>query len=380
MRILVAADSFKDALPASGVCKALAAGIRRARPDAQVTEFPLADGGEGTFDVLAYHLGLQTIGAETLDPLFRPIRAPYGLSAGGDTAFVEMAKASGLQLLRPEERNPLRTTTLGTGLLLADAQRRGAARAVLAIGGSATNDGGTGMAAALGWRFLDAGGHDLQPTGESLSRIARILPPEKPVAFQQVEVICDVTNPLYGPDGAARVYAIQKGADPAAVAALDAGLRHLAQLTEQQLNRPGLAHIPGSGAAGGLGFGALVFLHATLRRGIDLILDLTRFDEALARADLVVTGEGKLDGQTLHGKLIHGICQRANRRGVPVVAFCGRLEASPEQISAIGLQQAICINDKDGPLAELLARTWENLERAVGKLIWPGNSVEWREK
>lgn len=367
MRILVAADSFKDALPAAGVCQALAAGIRRARPDAQVTEFPLSDGGEGAFDVLAHHLALQTIEVETFDPLFRPIRASYGLNAGGDTAFVEMASASGLQLLRPAERNPLRTTTFGAGLLLADAQRRGAARVILAIGGSATNDGGTGMAAALGWRFIDVNGHDLPPTGESLGRIARILPPDTTFNLQQVEVICDVTNPLFGPDGAAAVYAPQKGAAPPVVAELDAGLRHLAQLTERQLHRPGLADMPGAGAAGGLGFGAMAFLNATLHRGIDLVLDLTRFDEALARADLVVTGEGKLDGQTLHGKLIHGICRRAARRGVPVTAFCGRIEASPEQIRAIGLHRAICINDTELPLPELLARTAENLERSADK-------------
>lgn len=368
MHVLIAADSFKDALPAARVCQALAAGIRRARPDVQITEFPLSDGGEGAFEVLARHLGLQTIGAETVDPLFRPIRASYGLSAGGDTAFVEMARASGLQLLRPEERNPLHTTTFGTGLLLADAQRRGAIRAVLAIGGSATNDGGTGMAAALGWRFLDASGHELPPTGESLRRIARILPPEAATELRQVDVICDVTNPLYGPEGAAAVYAPQKGATSPAVAELDAGLRQLARTTEQQLRRPGLAHVPGAGAAGGLGFGALAFLNATLYRGIDLVLDLTRFDEALARADLVVTGEGKLDGQTLHGKLIHGICRRAARRGAPVIAFCGRIEASPEQIRAIGLQRAICINETDRPLPELLAQTGENLERAAEKM------------
>ncbi|MCK6695423.1 MAG: glycerate kinase [Thermoanaerobaculia bacterium] len=369
MHVLVAADSFKDALSADRVCQALANGIRRAKPDAQVTEFPLSDGGEGAFDVLAHHLALQTVVAETFDPLFRPIRASYGLGAGGRTAFVEMAGASGLQLLRPEERNPLHTTTFGTGMLLADAQRRGATRLILAIGGSATTDGGTGMAAALGWQFTDTQGRELPPTGESLGRIARILAPAKALQLQQVEVICDVTNPLFGPDGAAAVYAPQKGANPSAVAELEAGLQHLAQLAEQQLHRPGLAHIPGAGAAGGLGFGAMAFLNATLHRGIDLILDLTHFDEILARADLVVTGEGKLDGQTLHGKLIQGICQRAARRGVPVIAFCGHVEASPEQIQAIGLQQAVGINDIELPLPELLARTGEHLERAAEKMM-----------
>lgn len=371
MRILIAADSFKDALSASGVCRALANGIRRAQPGASVTEFPLADGGEGTYDVLTVHLGLHTVLADTVDPLFRPMQAPYGLSADGRTAFVEMAKASGLPLLRREERNPLHTTTLGTGLLVADALRRGATRTVLAIGGSATNDGGIGMAAALGWRFLDTGGRKLSPTGAALRHIARILPPETPALSEQVDVICDVTNPLFGPDGAASVYGPQKGADAGAVALLDAGLQHLSRLVEQQLGRPGLAHIPGAGAAGGLGFGALAFLDATLRRGIEVVLDLTRFDDALAHADLVFTGEGKLDGQTLHGKLIQGICQRAARFGVPVVAFCGRLDATPEQVRATGLQEAVCINTVELPLPEMLARTAANLERAA-ELFWSG--------
>lgn len=368
MRILIAADSFKDALSAPRVCRAIATGIRRIHPDAQITEFPLADGGEGTFGVLTYHLDLKTVEAETLDPLFRPLRATYGLSADGQTAVVEMAAASGLQLLRPEERDPLRTTTLGTGLLLADALRRGATHVVLAIGGSATNDGGVGMASALGWRFLDTAGQEIRPMGGTLHRIARIVAPDGPNTFKQVEVICDVTNPLLGTTGAAQVYGPQKGADAAAVTALDAGLQHLEQLVEWQLGRPGLAHTPGAGAAGGLGFGAMAFLDATLRRGIDLVLDLTHFDVALAGADLVITGEGQLDGQTLHGKLIHGICQRAAPFGVPVVALCGRLAATPEQVRAIGLQQAISINEVELPLPEMLARTEENLER-VGERV-----------
>ncbi len=368
MRILVAADSFKDALSAPRVCRAIATGIRQAHLDAQVTEFPLSDGGEGAFEVLAYHLNLKTVEAATVDPLFRPMQASYGLSPDGRTAFVEMAKTSGLQLLRPEARNPLHTTTLGTGMLLADAQRRGATRVVLAIGGSATNDGGIGMAVALGWRFLDTQGREISPVGGQLHQIARIVPPDTPGTLTGVEVICDVTNPLYGPVGAAQVYGPQKGADEATVATLDAGLQHLAQLVEQQWNRPGLAQIPGAGAAGGLGYGAVAFLQATLRRGIDLMLDLTHFDDALAQADLVITGEGQLDGQTLHGKLIHGICRRAARFGVPVIALCGRLAATPEQVQAIGLQQAISINKVELPLPEMLARTEENLERAGQEL------------
>lgn len=365
MRILIASDSFKDALSAPDVCRAIAAGIRQKYPDAEVIEFPLADGGEGTFEVLSLHLGLQTVETDTVDPLFRPIRAPYGLSADGHTALIEMAKASGLQLLKPDERNPLNTSTFGTGLLLADARRRGVKHVVLAIGGSATNDAGTGMASALGWRFSDVAGQAVKPVGGSLGSIAGILPPSDLQAFERVDVICDVTNPLYGPQGAAYVYGRQKGADDEAIAQLDAGLQHFAQIAENQLNKPGLPEMPGTGAAGGMGFGAMIFLGATLRRGIDLVMDLTRFDQALESADLVITGEGKLDGQTLHGKLIHGICQRAGKSGVPVIALCGQLTATAEQIAQIGLQKAYSINEKQLPLAEMLARTGENLTRAA---------------
>lgn len=365
MRILIASDSFKDALSAPDVCRAIAGGIGRRYPEAEIVEFPLADGGEGTFEVLALHLGLQTVETDTVDPLFRPIRAPYGLSADGHTALIEMAKASGLQLLEPGERNPLNTTTFGTGLLLADAFRRGVKHAVLAIGGSATNDAGTGMAAALGWQFRDADWQAVKPTGRSLEQIVKILPPADYQAFERVEVICDVTNSLYGPQGAAHVYGRQKGADDEAIALLDAGLRHFAQIAERQLGKPGLAALPGAGAAGGTGFGAMVFLGATLRRGIDLVMDLTHFDQALESADLVITGEGKLDGQTLHGKLIHGICQRARRKSVPVIALCGQLTATHEQIAQIGLRNAYSINDTELPLPEMLARTAENLTRAA---------------
>ncbi len=210
MNILVAADSFKDALNALEVCEAIELGIRAALPEAKIRLCPLADGGEGTYEVLALPLNLHPVEILATDPLFRPITAPYGCSAGGEIAFVEMAKTAGLQLLAPEERNPLWTTSFGTGLQIADALRRSVPQIVLAIGGSATNDAGIGMAAALGWQFLDKNGKALSPVGESLGHITTIVPPvNRPDA--NVEVICDVTNPLFGPMGAASIYAGQKG-------------------------------------------------------------------------------------------------------------------------------------------------------------------------
>lgn len=363
MRILIAPDSFKDALSSAQVCAAIAVGLRLRYPDAELIAFPLADGGEGTGAVLQAHLGLRPVELSVADPLLRPISAAYGLSADGAVAVVEMARASGLELLSREERDPLATSTFGTGQMIADACARGARRIVLAIGGSATNDGGVGAAAALGWTFLDAQGAALPPVGGALGRLARVVPPAAPLGAQ-VEVICDVTNPLVGPLGAAHVYGRQKGADAAAVALLDAGLARLDAI----VGRPGLAATPGAGAAGGLGFGAMAFMDARLRRGIDLVMDLTGFDAALTGVDLVITGEGRLDGQTLHGKLIEGVCARARAAGARVIALCGDLAATPDQIRAIGLSAAYGINPEPRPLAELLAQTAQSLERTAASL------------
>lgn len=367
MRILIASDSFKDALPAAEVCRSIAEGLRQNQGNADIALFPLADGGEGTFEVLAFHLDLHAVEVDTFDPLLRPIRASYGLSADGSTAVVELARASGLQLLSQQERNPLHTSTYGTGLLLADAIDKGVSKIILALGGSATNDAGAGMASALGWNFLDDSGHEMAVTGLALSQIARITPPEF-VIVPETEVICDVTNPLFGPEGAAFVYARQKGADELGISILDAGLRHVARLTTEQLGKSDLARIPGAGAAGGTGFGAMAFLNATLRRGADLVMDIAGFDDALAKTDLVITGEGQLDGQTLHGKLVQSICRRATLSGVPVVALCGRLAASPEQLAAIGLKAAWSINEVERPLQEMLNRTAENLTRTAAQI------------
>jgi glycerate kinase len=362
-RILVACDSFKDALAADGVCRAIARGLAKSRPTAQIVEMPLSDGGEGLLDVLRAPLDLRWIENEVRDPLGRTIKGRYGLSADGATAVIEMADASGLQRLTLAERNPLHTSTFGTGQQLADAKARGARRVLLAIGGSATNDAGIGAAAALGWGFLDKDGKAVTPDGGHMADIAALVPIDPP--FAQVDVLCDVTNPLFGPDGAAWIYGRQKGGTDETLPRLDAGLRHVADLVEAQLGKS-VAQTPGAGAAGGLGFGAIAFLDAKLRRGIEVVLDMTGFDAAAAQADLIVTGEGHIDGQSAQGKLIQGVCARAG--GVPVIALCGKLSASPEQVKAIGLTAAHSINDRDLPLAEMLANTAVNLERAAQNL------------
>jgi glycerate kinase len=366
MKILIAADSFKDALPALEVCQAIGRGIERADPGIKTQRFPLADGGEGTAGILTYHNGGKTIRLEVRDPLYQPVEASYGLSADGQTAFIEMAEASGLPLLKEKERNPLLTTTYGTGELLVDAVRRGARRIILGIGGSATNDCGAGMAAAIGYRFLDGDGRELKPTGKHLIDIRRI--EEGDLAFSpgdiQVEVICDVDNPLYGPEGAAYTYAPQKGAGEEMVTMLDEGLRRFSEVLKSHFGRD-FASEPGAGAAGGLGAGAMVFLGAKLRPGIETVMEYTHFDEALEGVDLLLTGEGKIDAQTARGKLIHGICRRASRAGVPVIALCGTLDASPADLEKIGLQAAFSIINKPLALEEALKNTADLLEKTA---------------
>jgi glycerate kinase len=362
MNILVACDSFKDALSADGVCRAIAAGLRKRHPGAAIAQMPLSDGGEGLLDVLREPLGLDWVERQVRDPLGRMVMGRYGLSADG-TCVVEMAEASGLQRLTLAERDPLKASTFGTGELLADAKTRGARRAILAIGGSATNDAGIGAAAALGWKFLDASGAELPPDGGHLAQIASIVPAPPP--FESMEVLCDVTNPLFGPTGAAWIYGRQKGGTDATLTQLDAGLKHVAALVASQLGRD-VAQTPGAGAAGGLGFGAMAFFGATLRRGIEIVLDLTGFDAAARAADLIITGEGHLDGQSAQGKLIQGLCGRA--QGKPVIALCGKLSATPQQVAAIGLKAAYCINAEERPLDEMLAATAVNLEKTAATL------------
>ena len=366
MMILLASDSFKDALSAVEVCRAIARGLQRALPQSKTILFPMADGGEGTAEILTFHSRGQWIEKEVNDPLFRPITAGYGLSGDGKAAFIEMAAASGLPLLKQEDRSPLRTTTFGTGELILDAIERGASKILLGIGGSATNDAGMGMAAALGYRFFDENGERLPATGENLVRVSSIdsshlrFSPEK----TEVEVLCDVDNPLFGEKGAAHVYAPQKGADAEAVNELDKGLRHFAQLLTDKFDRD-FAHIPGAGAAGGLGAGAMAFLGGRLRPGIEAVMDYTNFEDQLDGVQLIITGEGKIDAQTLHGKLIYGIAKRAEAAGVPVVALCGAMLAQPEDIEAIGLKAAFSIQNRPLSLDQALKETAEGLERTA---------------
>ncbi|MCB0621345.1 MAG: glycerate kinase, partial [Saprospiraceae bacterium] len=301
---------------------------------------------------------------EVNDPLFRPVEGRLGLSGDGHTAFVEMAQAAGIQLLARAERNCLYTTTFGVGELILGALERGARRILLGIGSSATNDAGIGMASALGYRFLDERDEELRPVGENLGRIRQI--DDSQLRFDpaelEVTVLCDVDNPLFGPRGAAHTYARQKGATEEGVLLLDAGLESFSTVLKGHFGRD-FSQVPGAGAAGGMGAGALAFLGAMLRPGIQTVMELTGFDARLEQADLVITGEGKVDEQTLYGKLILGITRKAAARQIPVLAFCGTLEATPAQIQAIGLQAAFSLLTRPCTLEEAIAATADQLEQ-----------------
>lgn len=365
MTILIAPDSFKDALPAHAVAEAIAEGIRLAAPSAETILFPLADGGEGTLDALQRNWGNITRETAASGPRWKTVRASYLAKEKPKAAFIEMARASGLQLLPPEERNPLHTTTFGTGEMIKDAIERDARQVTLAIGGSATNDCGMGMLEALGWRFLDKNGDKLEPIGKNLEQVERIDDSGVLRSIRAGEisftVLCDVENPLYGPEGAAHIFARQKGADDAAIERLDFGLRHFAGVLARHFGKD-FSQEKGAGAAGGMGAACLAFLNARLCPGIEAVMELTGFEHKLPKADWVLTGEGRLDGQTLKGKLINGVAQKARQHGVPVTAFCGTLDATPEQLETLGLDGAFSLVQRPCSLHEALANTAAGLK------------------
>ncbi len=361
-KILIACDSFKDALSAEGVCRAIGRGLVAADGRLVPRILPLGDGGEGTVEVLGRHYGARKIVTLVKDPLFRPVEAFYYVADESRTAFIEMAAASGLQLLDPEERNPMLMSTYGTGELIRHAIEQGVTSIVLCIGGSATNDVGIGMAEALGFRFLDDADQVLPPVGGSLKSVSIIRLPKRSIIGMDltVKVLCDVDNPLDGPDGAAFVFARQKGADLRMMEQLDEGLRHFGAVLEKHFGRE-FQSVPGAGAAGGLGAGAMAFLNAQLVKGTKTVLELVDFENQLRDCDLVITGEGKIDGQTARGKLIHGICQMARKYHKPVVGICGTLEGSTEDLEVLGLTSAFSILKKPSDLPTAISATESNL-------------------
>lgn len=365
MKFVLAPDKYKGSLTGHEFCDAVENGIKRVFPDAEILKKPLADGGDGTIEVVAHYLNAHSVSLEVTDPLFRKIRADYLLSDDKKTAFIEMSEASGYKVLAKDEMNCMHTTSLGTGEMILDAIEKGAKNIVLGIGGSATNDGGMGMATALGYEFLDKNGTSLEPVGKNLANVEEIRRDNvhEKLKGVKIQVACDVNNPLYGENGAAKVYGPQKGASLEEVEVLDNGLEHFAAVVQSTFGVD-VQQIPGAGAAGGMGAGAVVFLDAKLTSGVDLVMQLANFDEALADADWIITGEGQLDGQTFSGKTIAGVIQSAKKKGVPIAAFCGSLNISISEMQTMGLDYAVSILNQVGNLEDAKAKSYENLELA----------------
>lgn len=366
MKFVLAPDKFKGSLTGFEFCEAVESGLRKVFPNADILQNPLADGGDGTIEVVKYYLQAETIALQVNDPLFRPLKASYLFSPSSGIAYIEMAEASGLKLLTDAEKNCMLTTTLGTGEIIRHALDKGATEIILGIGGSATNDAGMGMATALGFEFLDANDKPLQAIGKNLGAVKKIDTQSVDPRLKdiQVKVACDVTNPLYGKDGAAWVYAAQKGADKKEMAMLDAGLKNIAAIIQQQFGID-LQQIPGSGAAGGMGAAALTFLNAKLTSGNQLIKDIADFDRNIKGADWIITGEGKLDDQTLSGKTIQGVLESANRQGIPVAAFCGIVEASQVTIEQLGLAYVVSVSEHMPSMQEAIRHSYRNVEAAA---------------
>lgn len=366
MKIVIAPDSFKESLSALEAASAIEAGFREIFPDAMYVKVPVADGGEGTVEAMVAATGGRRVTVQATGPLGRPVDAFYGLTGDESTAVIEMAAASGLELVPPAERNPLSATSRGTGELIRAALDAGARRFILGVGGSATNDGGAGMLQALGVGLLDAQGEQLAPGGGALARLARIdvsqLDPRiKDCVF---EVACDVSNPLVGPRGASAIFGPQKGATQEMVGQLDVNLRHYADVIARDLGQH-VAEVPGAGAGGGIAAAMLVFLEGRLRPGSEIVADAVGLDEKVANADLVVTGEGRIDSQTVNGKTPIGVARVAGRHGKQVIAIGGCLANDASAVHAHGIAATFSTVMKAESVAEVLAGARFNLQSAA---------------
>lgn len=353
MKIIIAPDKFKGSLTSFEVCAAIEQGLQQLGIDADIFNFPLADGGDGFSPVMQFYQHTETIVCETVDPLNRQMIGTYQWSLKEKTAIIELAVASGIALLKQDELDPWITSTYGTGLLIKDAIHKGAKKIILGLGGSATNDGGTGILEALGFIFRDKNNIFINRLcGGQLSQITSF---EKPTDLTGIEwvVCCDVNNPFYGPNGAAFVYGPQKGANEEQVKLLDDGLKNFAEVL---LDHTGIniAEVPGAGAAGAVAGGLMAALNASLHQGIEMVLQTSKILAALDNTDLIITGEGKLDAQSLQGKVVGTVAALAREKSIPCIAICGRLDLSPEEIKNAGLTGAFSIESKGDSLEDCM--------------------------
>ena len=370
MNIIIAPDSFKGSLPAAEATEAIRQGIRAVMPEAETVSLPLADGGEGTVEALVAATRGRFIKTKVLGPLGDPVEARWGMLGDDVTAVIEMAAASGLTLVPPEKRNPLVTTTYGTGELIRAALDAGCSKLIIGIGGSATNDGGAGVAQALGARLLDAEGKPIGWGGGALANLEkiRIEGIDERLPRLEVKVGSDVSNPLCGPEGASAVYGPQKGATPEMVETLDKALAHYAEVIARDL-KVDVKNRPGAGAAGGLGAGLMAFLNAKLHSGVVLVLEATGFEEYLESADLVITGEGKIDSQIHYGKALAGVGALAKRHGVPVVAVAGAIDVDPDRLAEMGIVAVMPCASGPMPEAESIQRAAELVQEATERIM-----------
>ena len=368
--IVIAPDSFKESLSSISAAQAMAQGVKAAFPQARIDCVPMADGGEGTVQALVWATEGTYCEELVHDPLGRPTEAVFGLLGSGDCAVIEMAAASGLALVPADKRNPLITSTRGTGELILAALKAGVSRIIMGIGGSATVDGGTGMARALGVRFLDAAGRELPAGGGSLTQLATIdiTGLDQRIRDVQIDVACDVNNPLIGPNGAAHVFGPQKGATPAMVEQLDHGLARLGKLIAEQLGKD-VTDAPGSGAAGGLGAALMAFLNGRLTSGINLVIEAVNLRERLTGVDLCLTGEGQLDFQSASGKAVMGVGRLAKSMNVPVIVLAGSIGSGAERILDQGIVSYHAITPDSMSLSEAIERTAELLAQKTQSVV-----------
>lgn len=366
-KCVIMPDSFKGTLRSSEVCAIIAARIKVFYPDCLTVTVPVADGGEGTVDCFLQAMTAQRVELTVKGPYFEPCRVSY--ARFGQTAVIEMAQSAGLPLV-DNRRNPALTTTYGTGELIRHAVENGCTAIVVGLGGSCTNDAGTGAAAALGVQFLDQDGRAFVPTGGTMDQIAHIdlRAAEQLLQGCTMTVMCDIDNPMFGPQGAAYVFAPQKGADPAMVARLDNNLKLLAGVITRDLGHD-VSQIPGAGAAGAMGAGMVAFCHGQLQSGIQTVLDLVEFDTLAAGADLLITGEGQIDGQSLRGKVVIGVAERAKKLHIPVVAIVGAIGAEADKAYDRGVDAIFSINRAAVAFAESRYQSKENLAATVDSLM-----------
>ena len=368
-KVVVIPDSFKGTLSSAKICGILGGKIKEHFPDCEVVSIPVADGGEGSVDCFLAALGGEKVPVSGKGPYFEDINAFYGLLDDGKTAVIEMAACAGLPLVE-DRKDPRKTTTYGVGQLILDAANRGVKKIIVGLGGSSTNDGGCGAAAAVGIKFRNARNEKFIPVGGTLHEIESIDLSGKAEVLNGIEIItmCDIDNPMYGPAGASHVFGLQKGADPQMVLQLEEGVRHLADVIKRDLHQD-LGEIPGTGAAGAMGAGMIAFFHSKLQMGIETVLDTVHFDSVISDADMVFTGEGKMDGQSLRGKVVIGVAGRAHKQNVPVTVIVGGAEEGIDAAYNVGVSSVFTINRMPEAFETSRYKSKENLAFTMDNIL-----------